>query len=282
MRWLSLIALMSFGCSGKDTDETDTSAHEDLDVALAFAPMAGTQPFACGTPVTGIGTSASTWDPLDFRLFVSNVRLIRADGEEVPLELEQDGAWQYESTALLDFEDGSGSCNNGNTNTNTTIRGTVPDWSYTGVRFDVGVPFDLNHGDVGVAPSPLNLSSMFWNWEGGYKFIRLEGKTTGQPDGYILHLGSTGCVSDVDGNVTACDAENIVPVELTDLNPVNDTIVVDIAALFATTNVDEAGMMMAGCMSGPGDAACAPVFDKLGLTYDGVAPTGSQKLFRAE
>ena len=34
----------------------------------------------------------------------------------------------------------------------------------------MGVPFESNHRDSTIAPSPLNITAMFWNWQGGYKF----------------------------------------------------------------------------------------------------------------
>ena len=40
-----------------------------------------------------------------------------------------------------------GTCAGGTTATNTSIRGTYPAGSYTGIKFTVGVPFDLNHLD---------------------------------------------------------------------------------------------------------------------------------------
>ena len=69
----------------------------------------------------------------------------------------------------------------------------MPAGNYTGVRFEVGLPFDKNHAEVTLQPSPLNLSRMFWNWNAGYKFMRLDIRSTGQPRGWLVHLGSTGC-----------------------------------------------------------------------------------------
>ncbi|PJN92728.1 metallo-mystery pair system four-Cys motif protein, partial [Amaricoccus sp. HAR-UPW-R2A-40] len=43
-----------------------------------------------------------------------------------------------------------------------------------GLAFEIGVPFDLNHGDPTLAPAPLDLTAMFWTWRGGYKFLKFE------------------------------------------------------------------------------------------------------------
>ncbi|HSP98144.1 MAG TPA: MbnP family copper-binding protein, partial [Candidatus Dormibacteraeota bacterium] len=146
----------------------------DRSVEIQFKGMVGDQPFACGTAYSHIGTGDSPFLPSDFRLYVSNVRLVTPSGSEVPVELEQDGIWQYQNVAMLDFEDGSDPCTFGNQATNTTIRGTVPAGVYTGVTFDLGLPFELDHGNVATAPSPLNFSAMFWSWQLGYKFLRLD------------------------------------------------------------------------------------------------------------
>ena len=153
-------------------------AQSDIkEVAINFAGSVGESEFVCGQSYEGIGVSESTITPSDFRFYVSDVALIDADGNAVPLELEQDGKWQYQNTALLDFEDGTNSCDNGTTEVNTTVVGTVPEGNYQGLQFTMGVPEDLNHEDAAIAPSPLNLTSMWWNWQGGYKFLRVELET---------------------------------------------------------------------------------------------------------
>lgn len=60
---------------------------------------------------------------------------------------------------------------------NSAVKGKVPAGRYTAVTFDLGVPFALNHADVASAPSPLNVKAMWWSWQGGYKFVRVDMKT---------------------------------------------------------------------------------------------------------
>ena len=147
------------------------------EVAINFEGWVGNEEFVCGESYEGIGVSESTITPSDFRFYVSDIALIDEDGNAVTLELEQDGKWQYQNTALLDFEDGTNSCDNGTTDINTTVVGSVPEGDYQGLQFTMGVPEDLNHEDAAIAPSPLNLTSMWWNWQGGYKFLRVELET---------------------------------------------------------------------------------------------------------
>ncbi|MEM8720705.1 MAG: MbnP family copper-binding protein [Cyanobacteria bacterium P01_G01_bin.39] len=147
------------------------------EIAINFEAFVGESEFACGESYEEIGTGSSTITPTDFRFYVSDVALIDEDGNAVPLELEQDGKWQHQNVALLDFEDGTDSCDNGTPETRTQVVGTIPEGDYESLSFTLGVPSQLNHNDAAIAPSPLNLTSMWWNWQGGYKFLRLDLET---------------------------------------------------------------------------------------------------------
>ncbi len=129
-------------------DELIVGVNNSLDgcayqpVTITFRAAVGSQPFACGSTYRGIGTTGATIDPSDFRFYVSHVRLVTADGAEVPVQLDQDGIWQYDDVALLDFENKEAPCTNGTSQTNRTVRGRVPVGAYTGLRFALGVPLD--------------------------------------------------------------------------------------------------------------------------------------------
>ncbi len=238
-------------------------------VTIRFDARVGSQTFSCGQKYQGIGTTASTVSLTDFRFYVSNLRLITTTGAEVPVALEQDGLWQHENVALLDFEDASGSCVNGTPELRNVVEGTVPSGAYTGVRFDLGVPFELNHREATVAPSPLNLTRMFWSWNAGYKFARIDLRTTGQPQGWMIHLGSTGCSpSDSPSTVpVSCRHANRAAVDLQTFRYDRDVIQFDLAALLSDTNVDTNQEKTArGCMSGRDDEDCTPLLRALGLT----------------
>ena len=266
-------------------------------VQLDFAAEINGQPFVCGQSYPEVGTTKSTLTPSDLRFYISEVVLLRADGQAVPVELTQDGVWQLENIALLDFEDGSAACRNGTPALNTAVRGTVPAGDYRGVRFTLGVPFERNHGDPTVAPAPLNNTAMFWNWQGGYKFLKFDSASSGRPvtvappapagggsaSGFSVHLGSTVCASA--GRTTApsapCQNPNRVSVEFKDFDVTRHRVVLDIGRVLAGANVDvNAPNTSPGCMSFPKDADCPPVMGALGLAYDGVPAPGAQQLFR--
>lgn len=246
----------------------------DDPVELRFAAMVGDQPFACGTAYDSLGTGVAL-TPMDLRFYVHDVRLVRDDGREVPVELDDDGKWQNGEVALLDFEDGCGGM--GNPDLNDRVLGMAPAGTYTGVRFKVGVPEALNHADASLAGAPLNLTSLFWNWNAGYKFIRVDG-TSGSFDSWRLHLGSTGCTGDMAGNAT-CTTPNVVEVSLEGFDPTTTPVVADLARLVEGSDLSNTGDSPPGCMSGPMDPDCATIFDNLGLPFGG-APGGEQRFFR--
>lgn len=168
-----------------------TQAQADTkEIAINFAAYVGEEEFVCGKSYQEVGTEKSTVTPTDFRFYVSNVALIDQEGNAVPLKLKQDGKWQYQNTALLDFEDGTSACDNGTAEINTTVVGTIPQGDYQSLQFTLGVPQNLNHDDAAIAPSPLNLTSMWWNWQGGYKFLRVD-LTTENPIASVNHSQSS-------------------------------------------------------------------------------------------
>jgi uncharacterized repeat protein (TIGR04052 family) len=148
-------------------------AAETQDVTIEFQAKVGDQPFSCANSYP-LGIPATPMRLSDFRFYVSDIALIDANGTEVSLTLQQDGQWQFQNVALLDFEDKSGGCVNGTPEMRDRIIGTVPQGNYQGLKLTVGVPFNLNHADATLASSPLNLTSLWWNWQAGYKFVRID------------------------------------------------------------------------------------------------------------
>jgi len=174
---------------------------------------------------------------------------------------------------------------------NVPITGKVPAGSYSGIRFTLGVPFNKNHADPLTQPSPLNLTALFWVWNAGHKFARLDFSSTGIPRGFFVHLGSTGCTpNDTKLTIpTSCKFPNRVEVTFSSFELSRDAVIADLGALLRDTNVDvsqnkpeaeDSGMRMgAGCMSGPTTADCVGLFANFGLPL-GDHARGTQKFFR--
>jgi uncharacterized repeat protein (TIGR04052 family) len=233
-------------------------------VRVRFEATLGGAPFACTRAVQPVGTTTTTGRPLDLRLYVHDVRLVRADATEAPVTLEQDGAWQYQDVALLDFEDATGTCSNGTPETHTEVSGTVAAGTYVGLRFRVGVPFALNHVNPAELPPPLDVSTLFWSWQGGFKFIRFELATNGLPRGFALHLGSTGCDGTDMGGVTTCAQPNRPELVLPAFDASTQRVRLDMSALLSRSNLD-VSTGAPGCMSGVSDPECWVLLPALGL-----------------
>jgi uncharacterized repeat protein (TIGR04052 family) len=126
-----------------------------------------------------------------------------SDLTEVPLVLDQDD-FQNGEIALLDFETGASACA-GNAPTHTMLTGTLASAGpFTALRLRIGVPEDRNHLDSGGQPSPMNISTLYWGWQGGYKFMRFEALTDEAARGVSFHLGATNCSGDATMGTRTC------------------------------------------------------------------------------
>lgn len=278
----ALAAAAVAACAGGSGTETP-APRALMSLAVPFAAQVGERPIACGERYEGMGATGSTITPTDFRLFVSEVELIDRRGRAFRLAPGDARPWEHAGVTLLDFENGSGPCANGNAETNHVVLGRVPPGDYRGLRFTVGVPFAMNHLDHNLQPAPLNVTSMFWAWRSGYKFLRLDFRTSGPAQNLFVHVGSTGCVARDTLSTQgpeSCSEGNRARIELSGFRPGRDTVLLDVAALLAGANLDENQPQTAkGCMSAPNDADCAPIFHNLGLAFGGrAAPI--QRVFR--
>jgi uncharacterized repeat protein (TIGR04052 family) len=274
-----------------------TPALAQQEVAIRFAAQVNGSAFACGQSYGGLGSTQATATPTDFRFYVHDVHLLRADGSAVPVMLTE-SPWQHQGVALLDFENGQGPCaQGGNAALNETLRGTAPAGSYTGLRFTLGVPERLNHQDATVAPSPFNLTAMFWNWQNGYKFVKVDlrvgaahpaaasapahGGAAGE-GGFSLHLGSTQCVAAAPTQPGRdCRNPNRPVITLTGFDPLSAPVIADIGPILAGVDITRnTERTPPGCMSFPNDPECRSVLPALGLPYMEL-PAGEQRFFRA-
>ncbi|TFH26959.1 MAG: metallo-mystery pair system four-Cys motif protein, partial [Myxococcales bacterium] len=154
------LALAGIGCDSSSGSTGET-------VTIEFAAMVGGENFVCGDTYDNLGADDSSLQLSDFRFFVQDVELKNANGDYVAVSLTS-SAWQTDNVTLLDFEDGCSGNDFGTPEMNMVVTGTVPAGTYDGLRFEMGVPFDLNHENPATAAPPLNLTTMQWDWQGGY------------------------------------------------------------------------------------------------------------------
>jgi len=261
------------------------------DFAIRFDARAGEQSLRCGQSYAGLGSTNASVMLQDFRIYVSNFRLIERDGAETPLQLTSDGVFQNDRVALLDFENATGNCN-GNSATNRVVRGRAPAGDYVGLAFDIGVPVELNHQDTTLAAPPLNFSALTWAWRYGYKFTTIDLETGRAPDaaampghgasGFSIHLGSVDCGAGSPRSAPEqpCATPNRASYRLGAFDPVTQLVVLDLATLLSASDITgNAPGSVSGCMSGAGDDDCVPIMDRFGLSFRG-QPSHGQRFVR--
>lgn len=284
--FLLAILFMVAACSDSGSDEPQA-------VSIPFAAKIGNQVVECGANkvYSNLGAAgAGSIEIADFRLYLYDIALIDRNGKVEPLTLQQN-TWQNDNLVLLDFENAQGLCSNNSPAINTKIEGEVPQGDYVGLQFTVGVPSDKNHQNNATAASPLNVPSLFWSWQTGYKFIRLDMKTNRPPRDaadqqfWYIHLGSTGCAgSDKQQAPTSpCTHPNAPKITLN--YELGQTVIIDVEQLLRDVDLTTSTPMPDGCMSGGSDPDCPNLFKNLGLSLE----TGQcendcqqQKMFRVE
>jgi uncharacterized repeat protein (TIGR04052 family) len=213
----------------------------------------------------------------DLRFYVSDVELLDEAGRAYPVSLRSDDQWQSDRVALIDMV---------GENSNTSISGNVADDAFpgaelSGIRFTLGVPFELNHANPMTAAAPLNRGDLFWSWQSGYKFLRVDLADTAHE--WSFHLGSTGCVSAsaLRAPESPCAQPNRVRVELRGFDPTREPVLVRADELFRSMHAPGSATCTGSYAH---DRACADVYSKTGLrSLDGQCETGcsSQRLFSA-
>ncbi len=208
--------------------------------------------------------------------YLSDPHLINANGGETRILLDAPSSWQSQRTVLISLAE---ACNPSNgTGGNSGLKGRIPAGDYRYLEFSLGVPFELNHVNPLEAEPPLDLASMFWVWQTGYKFLRydIEGR-------WSFHLGSTGChsASAVRAPAEPCEQPNLahIRVPISDLSQIR--IGVDLDALIWAIDTFEAENCVEAYRQDP---LCQMLVERLGLdseTGQCMDECDGQVLFRA-
>ena len=268
-----------------------------MTVNLRFKGKVGSEDLVCGQRYAALGSSGIAGKAQDFRFFVHNVRLIGEGGAEVPVQLDDKPPFQSKELALLDFTDGRGSCTSGAAQSNTVLHGKVPVGKYTGIAFATGVPETLNHADPALAPPPLKAPGAFWTWRQGYRFVLAElnvneglpardgGADPGASAGHggavaipglvIAHFGSEGCIGGIGS--FSCAKPNRGEIKLASFDPVTQSVVADLGALFSPIDLTRAVQC-----HGSGGSICDPMLATFGIDLASGQPLATQQVFRAE
>jgi len=219
---------------------------------LIFAGCApGEQPIEVRYEITAKLNAGTT--PQAVQFYVHEVELLDSGGQSHPLTLNAVLPWQSERVALLDVSPEGARRH--------VIEGRAARRQYTGVRFTVGVPVELNHANPLAAAAPLNRAELFWSWQSGYKFLRFE--LSAVDHAAAFHLGSTGCssASALRPPTQPCGQPNAMRVELRGFDPSVEPIQVRIDELVAAMQ----GAQGACTGDYARDKGCADAFALTGL-----------------
>jgi hypothetical protein len=164
---LPLAALLLAACENKKPDPAPTAGKLDLHVEN----VAGSSSLAFNTPYTT--AAGETIRITDLKYYLSNVQLLKADGT----------SWAAPDSYYL--------VDQAQTATQHLELKDVPAGDYTQLRLTIGV--DSVRNTAGAQTGALDpLHGMYWDWNQGYIFLRLQGSSPAAP-------GNGGVFYDVAG-----------------------------------------------------------------------------------
>jgi hypothetical protein len=168
---MSIFALATISSCKKDEEETITPAPTATtgSVTLEMEHMFNDLEFALGTEYTTAAGENVTFNTTKY--YVSNIKFTKTDGSVFT---------QSESYYLVDLSaDGS----------NLLTISDVPTGDYTDITFTIGV--DSTRNVSGAQSGALSVANgMFWSWNSGYIFAKLEGDCPQSSNGtFTYHLG---------------------------------------------------------------------------------------------
>jgi uncharacterized repeat protein (TIGR04052 family) len=235
---------------------------------LRIIAVFGQQPIDCSPSLV---VNNVQWQIDQLQFFVSQVDYQTTTGIWHPWPMKT-MPYQSNNVALL----GENCQNNSSSQVNWLIdfKPVVKLSEVTAIRFNLGVPFTLNHLNPLIQNSPLNDSSMFWVWQTGHKFLRLE--MSSETDDWLFHLGSTGCkaASAMRAPELPCLQPNLQRFHVnTDFSQGEHAIIFDLSKLIHNVTLSRQN----GCQSEPENVACQQLLTNIGLTNIDLADDQSSR-----
>jgi uncharacterized repeat protein (TIGR04052 family) len=232
-------------------DNSENSAEKNN--ILYFQPSFNDKALTCNR---SISLSGKAWHYNQLQFFISEIELKHHQGKWKKSSLLI-SPYQTDKIALLgEYCNNNKVKNKGNWllefDANTALTNT------THIRFTLGLPFAINHLNPLTQESPLNIPAMFWGWQKGHKFLRVE--MASNNDNWLFHLGSVGCsaASPLRAPKQECRYPNRYTFELP-ISKENNNIIFDLGALFNKLTITE----QSSCQSSPKINSCQTLFSNL-------------------
>ena len=256
-KWLVLFAtvFLLFGCSDKE-----------LSSRLIIKPNYNGKAIHCANEFIH---EERTWSYTQLQFFISNVSLKMNDGSWTPWTMAVTDFQNSDVVLVGEVCDKYITDEKSNKNWRILFTKAIDLTQVSDIKFTLGVPFQLNHLNPLTQSSPLNVPSMFWVWQMGHKFLRLE--LTNENDDWLFHLGSTGCraPSPMRAPKEECLQPNRVEIELP--FSTSSRILFDLGALLKGVQLGNES----SCQSALDDESCKVIMANVGVT-------GRQKTFKAD
>lgn len=170
--WLALLAFSVVFTACKEDTDVPSPTDKKGKVTLLFENVVGDEPLELNRRTSYSTPSNDDFTVSVFRYYISNIKLKQADGTEFI---------QPESYYLLDQA------------RDASLKFTIPDvpvGNYNSLTFTIGVDSSRNAG--GAQTGALAISDMFWTWDTGYIFTKMEGRSSKSPNGsLVFHIGGT-------------------------------------------------------------------------------------------
>jgi len=161
-----LIGCFCIALSTSCKDDESGPVGATTSVTINFKAKYGDEPFILITDEFEYPDGKMIRFQEEFGMFISNLELLQAEGNDKE-ELREIAYLDFGANSSAAFADIPQSI---------TIE-NVPVGEYKGIKFDLGVPSDLNAekpNEFG-ADNPLSDASVYWNGWNSYTFLRLDG-----------------------------------------------------------------------------------------------------------
>jgi uncharacterized repeat protein (TIGR04052 family) len=250
----ALVATIIIGC--EPSNESGKSQSFTFKLAL------NNKLLTCADLTNGVLLQGQYWQIDTLKFFVHQLVLVQNQHNELVELIPSD--WQTNRVALLSLEPGL--CAEVEEQADEVknqalyFKSTSMAKTSSSIRLTIGVPFEENHKNPLIQPSPLNLPIMFWSWQLGHKFLRWDMTRVGSSWSY--HLGSIGCesASSVRAPKSPCIEPNTVSLELNKPNNDNNTIWIHLDRVIEGLDLNDSSSCV---LHGTTESSCATLIQNL-------------------
>ncbi|WP_286754756.1 MULTISPECIES: MbnP family protein [Sphingobacterium] len=177
---LLMISLVMVSCSKSEDVANSVNLHFNNTFKNATIVLG-----SADSPAATTNTSASgqLYQFSELKYVISNIRLIKADGSEIPYNVN-------------DLDKGATVIDQAKAATLNYVLSNIPVGEYKQIKFGLGVKQEINTLDqlrfpVFYATAGANDTKMHWEWGTGYRFTKLEGFYGVDHKELSIHTGST-------------------------------------------------------------------------------------------